>query len=293
MQTGTTCESDERKLDLPSLAPHTSFCSEDFISEDVGCSLLDAAVILANRFTVFGQRYRPYWVMSDAAAASALFYAWLFARHFPQVSGATLGAAVLMALLFYKIVLEVKAALGRTAARSFLQDCVTVIIPCFLLVCRLVKQPLNLALGFLGTLMPLYGCLARVGCFLGGCCYGRPSSRGVLYPASIFELPSDSWRKYAPSPNPGVRVFPIQLVEAAAQGVLFALLATLVWKRVCAASSAFWLYLSLYASIRFVLDFYRTTSARPRYGRFSEAQLACLAVQAIALGALIYASRLR
>ena len=200
---------------------------------------------------------------------------------------------MLMALLFYKIVLEVKAALGRTAARSFLQDCVTVIIPCFLLVCRLVKQPLNLALGFLGTLMPLYGCLARVGCFLGGCCYGRPSSRGVLYPASIFELPSDSWRKYAPSPNPGVRVFPIQLVEAAAQGVLFALLATLVWKRVCAASSAFWLYLSLYASIRFVLDFYRTTSARPRYGRFSEAQLACLAVQAIALGALIYASRLR
>ena len=71
-----------------------------------------------------------------------------------------------------------------------------------------------------------------------------------------------------PSPNPGVRVFPIQLVEAAAQGILFASLATLVWKHPGAASSIFRLYLSLYAIVRFVLDFYRTASSRPRYGVF-------------------------
>ena len=202
--------------------------------------------------------------MSDAAAVSALFYAWAFARRFPHVSGPAIGSALLVALLVYKVVLEIKAALRKTAARSFLQDCVMVIIPCFLLVCRLLRQPLDLTLAFLGTLVPLYGCLARIGCFLGGCCYGKPSSSGVLYPASLFESHSRGCRKYAPSPNPGVRVFPIQLVEAAAQAILFALLVTLVWKHPSAAASVFWWYLSLYTGIRFVLDFCRTTSARPR-----------------------------
>jgi prolipoprotein diacylglyceryltransferase len=53
-------------------------------------------------------------------------------------------------------------------------------------------------------------------------------------------------------------------------------------------SSISWFYLSLYAVVRFVLDFYRTISARPRYWRFSEAQLACMAVQVVILTVLMY-----
>ena len=71
------------------------------------------------------------------------------------------------------------------------------------------------------------------------------------------------------------------------QAVLFVTLATLVWHVPNAAASIFWLYLSLYAVIRFVLDFYRTTSARPRYGRFSEAQLVCVGVQVVVVGVLL------
>jgi prolipoprotein diacylglyceryltransferase len=66
------------------------------------------------------------------------------------------------------------------------------------------------------------------------------------------------------------------------------MLARLVWQNPAAASSIFWLYLSLYAIVRFALDFYRTTSARPRYWRFSEAQLACMAVQVVSLTVLRY-----
>jgi phosphatidylglycerol:prolipoprotein diacylglycerol transferase len=249
---------------------------------------LDSIVAHADQLTLFGVRYRPYWIMTDVAVALAMVYAWVFANRFPTVSGRSLGLAVIVALLTYKVVLEVKAACGKTAARSFLQDSLLIIIPAFLVVCLLLEQPLNLAFAFLGTLLPLYGCLARLGCFLGGCCYGKPSTRGVLYPASIFESTGQGCRRYSPSPKPSARVFPIQLVEAGAQATLFVMLARLVWQNPAAASSIFWLYLSLYAIVRFALDFYRTTSARPRYWRFSEAQLACMAVQVVSLTVLRY-----
>jgi phosphatidylglycerol:prolipoprotein diacylglycerol transferase len=249
--------------------------------------ITEAIVAYANRFTLFGAHYKPYWIMSDLAAFSALVYAWAFSERFPKVYGLGLGLAVLIALVVYKLVLEAKAALGKSAARSFLQDCLLIIIPSFIAVSILFNQPMNLAFAFVGTLLPLYGCFARLGCFLGGCCYGKPSSRGTLYPATIFDASDHGCRRYSPSPNPGVRVFPIQLVEAGMQATLFAALAIFVWQVQGMAWSVFWLYLSLYAIVRFVLDFYRTTSARPRYWRLSEAQVVCIGVQAVSLSVLV------
>jgi len=100
---------------------------------------LDAIVVHANRLTFFGIHYKPYWIMSDAGALSAIAYAWAFSRRFPRVSGIGLAVAVLAALLVYKIVLEGKAALGKTAARSFLQDCLLFIIPSFLVASMVFK----------------------------------------------------------------------------------------------------------------------------------------------------------
>ncbi len=255
--------------------------------EESNRPFLDAVVVYANRLILFRLHYKPYWILSDVAALSALAYAWAFSRRFPGVSGLDLGLAVVVALLVYKLVLEVKAALGKGASRSFLQDSLLVILPCFLVVSLLFKQPLDLTLAFLGTILPLYGCLARVGCFLGGCCYGKPSTNGVLYPRTIFKSTSQGCRRFSASPDPGTRVFPIQLVEAAAQATLFGILATMVWQFPSTAGSIFWLYLSIYAGLRFVLDFYRTTSARPRYWSLSEAQLICVGVLAVSLTVLV------
>jgi hypothetical protein len=160
MQAATTRGSVKGEPHVPSpVPPQGSLYPADLVTEAYASPLLDAIVGRANQLTLFGLRYRPYWIMSDAAAVSALLYAWAFARRFPRVSAVALGSAVLVALLVYKIVLEIKAALGKTAARSFLQDCVMIIIPCFMSVCRLLGQPLDLTLAFLGTLLPLYGCL--------------------------------------------------------------------------------------------------------------------------------------
>ncbi len=286
-------------LKVPSLEvllPPTGERQEPIQPKIVECTtegwpvFLDSIVTRANRVTIFGVRYKPYWIMSDVAMAATLIYAWVFSHRFQNLSGLGLGLAVLAALLIYKLVLEIKAIFRKTAARSFLQDCLMIIIPCFLAVSLILGQPLSLALAFLGTLLPLYGCFARIGCFLGGCCFGKPSRLGVLYPGSIFESTDHGCRRFSPSPNPSVRVFPIQLVESAAQAGLFATLVLVLWQTPGAAWALFWVYLSLYAFARFVLDFFRTTSARPRYGRFSEAQLACMGVQALSLAVLVSAA---
>jgi phosphatidylglycerol:prolipoprotein diacylglycerol transferase len=237
--------------------------------------LLDFAVDYANRCVVYGVRYKPYWIMSDVAALSALAYAWAFSSYFPEVSGLGLGLGILGALLAHKVVLEAKAAFGRVAARSFLQDCLLIIIPTFLAISVVCKQPIDLTFGFLGLLLPLYGSLARIGCFLGGCCYGQPYRFGVLYPRSIFLSRNNGCRRYSPSLDPQCRVFPIQLVEAIAQLTLLVILTLIIRMEPHSARYIFPLYLLLYAIVRFALDCYRTTSARPRYGRFSEAQLVC------------------
>jgi phosphatidylglycerol:prolipoprotein diacylglycerol transferase len=231
-------------------------------------------------------------MMCDLATVLAFGYALLFSMHFPSASPVGLVAAIVIALLAYKLVRALKAAFGKISARSFLQDCLLIIIPFFLVVSWLFKQPIDLMLAFLGTLMPLYGGLARVGCFLGGCCYGKHSPVGVLYPDYLFETTKGGCRKYTPSQNPNGRVFPIQLVEAAAQGSLFITLCVLIWIHPHLIKCTFCLYLTLYAAARFILDFFRLASARPRHGPFSEAQCVCIIVFGFGFSFLLAASLL-
>jgi hypothetical protein len=83
--------------------------------------LLDAVVASANRCLILDVRYKPYWIMSDLAALSGLGFALAFSSHLRQVSAFGLRAGILGALLAHKVVLEIKAAVGAVAARSFLQ----------------------------------------------------------------------------------------------------------------------------------------------------------------------------
>jgi phosphatidylglycerol---prolipoprotein diacylglyceryl transferase len=272
------------RLPLLSFGEDSRLCQPNADSGDVAPFIrwLDWLIVVANRAAFLGVVYKPYWILSDVAIVAVIGFAWAFSTRFPQVSCLALCAGALGALLAHKVVREAKAALGLIAARSFLQDCLLIIIPTFIVVSLALAQPLGLVIAFLGLVMPLYGGIVRIGCFLGGCCYGKHWRGGVSYPPALFASHNNGFRRYSPGPDPGRRVFPIQLVEAAAQLVLFASLARLLWAEPQASRYLLPLYLALYASIRFGLDFYRITSARPRYGRFSEAQLVCLGVLSFA-----------
>jgi phosphatidylglycerol:prolipoprotein diacylglycerol transferase len=95
--------------------------------------------------------------------------------------------------------------------------------------------------------IPVGHAFGRVGCFLGGCCYG---------------VPWDGWCAVS-FPKVGVMepVFPLQLLEAALNLVLFFVLVMYTRKRRGPYRSLS-LYLVLYAAGRFILEFFRGDAIR-------------------------------
>jgi hypothetical protein len=92
-------------------------------------NLLDGLIKASNRLCFRGISYRPYSMMCDLATVLAFGYALVFSAHFPSASPVGIFAAIVIALLAYKLVRELKAAFGKISARSFLQDCLLIIIP--------------------------------------------------------------------------------------------------------------------------------------------------------------------
>ena len=107
--------------------------------------------------------------------------------------------------------------------------------------------------------IPLVHAFGRLGCFRVGCCYGMPVNHrfSVVYTHSFF----------APNHQP---LFPVQLVEAF---LLFAIaLFLLCYINYRDGKQGLALYLSFYAVLRFVLEFFRGDTQRGIWHSFSTSQ---------------------
>lgn len=121
--------------------------------------------------------------------------------------------------------------------------------------------------------VPLFHVFGRIGCFLGGCCYGVESSWGIVYAHSPIE-----------QANGVVRV-PIQLIEAACNAGIFAvLLGMFVGGR--ARGRLLAVYGVMYGTVRFVDEFWRGDAYRGIWGPFSTSQWISLAVVAVCAAVL-------
>lgn len=98
--------------------------------------------------------------------------------------------------------------------------------------------------------VPLFHAFGRVGCFLGGCCYGVPCRWGFTATGNPL----------VPELN-GVCRFPVQLAEAGCELGLFLLLFWLFRKGKRSGRLVF-CYLLGYAPLRFGLEFLRGDAAR-------------------------------
>lgn len=112
----------------------------------------------------------------------------------------------------------------------------------------------HLKIGELVELMipsvPLVHAFGRIGCFCAGCCYGKefPEPFGIAFQHSLI------------APN-NVPLFPVQLVEAAGNFILFFLL--LIYdKRKKRQGQVTGLYLAGYSVMRFFLEYFRADTAR-------------------------------
>lgn len=154
------------------------------------------------------------------------------------------------------------------------------------------RKPLAALLDLSALALPLGHAFGRVGCFLNGCCYGRPSScvLAVRYPAGSAPWIDQVREGLIPrAAANSIPVLPVQLFEAALNLALFAALARLSahGPRRGAVSGA---YLVGYAAIRYLTE---TLRADPRMavGPFSISQFICLFVFAAGCAFLV-ASRL-
>ena len=118
----------------------------------------------------------------------------------------------------------------------------------------------------------LFHAFGRIGCFLGGCCYGVESTFGVVYTHSLNE-----------SAN-GVRRLPVQLFESGYEFILFFLLSYLL-KKGLLKGKLFALYLVLYGIFRFFIEYFRGDAYRGFIFGISTSQF--ISVFAV-IGAAIY-----
>lgn len=122
-------------------------------------------------------------------------------------------------------------------------------------------------------MVPLFHCFGRIGCFLGGCCYGIESKFG--FTAHGNEL--------VPGIN-DVQRFPVQLLEALLNLILFVVLAYLLRKNIC-KGKLFAIYLISYSVIRFFNEFLRGDDYRGFLFGLSTSQIISIILFA---GSIIY-----
>lgn len=123
--------------------------------------------------------------------------------------------------------------------------------------------------------VPLFHAFGRVGCFFAGCCYGVECDLGITTYLNISAT------------HYGISRFPVALFEALANLLIFALLLFL-FKRKKLYGRLILAYLSIYAPVRFVLEFFRGDDVRGFILGFSTSQfISLLIVVAVALYLLI------
>lgn len=132
--------------------------------------------------------------------------------------------------------------------------------------------------GLFVVCIPLFHFFGRVGCFLGGCCYGKESDFGFTV-----------WNNTLIPEINGVSRIPVALFEAGGNLLIFLLLAVL-YRRERFCGGLLRLYLILYPSMRFVLEFYRGDSARGLLWGMSTSQWISLVLLVALVFCLIYQS---
>ncbi len=113
--------------------------------------------------------------------------------------------------------------------------------------------------------IPLFHFFGRIGCFLGGCCYGKESEIGFHYESAIIEQLNSTTR------------FPIQLVEAFVNLLIFAALAFLL-NRGFQNGKLLRIYFAVYAAARFIIEFWRGDAYRGFLFGFSTSQIISAAI---------------
>lgn len=249
-------------------------------------------------FHIFGLELPAYGIMALVGALIAGVFVVLHNRGGRFVPQGDLGLAMVYALA--GVLIGAKALSLLTAIPYFIENFSTIFssvahFAAFLLngwvfyggliggfiggyiFCRSYKVDFLAACAAVVPAIPLFHVFGRIGCFLAGCCYGVEHEMGIVFESSLS------------APN-GVPLLPVQLIEAAANVVIFAVV-VLAQRGMKAKWQVLPLYVILYAVMRFTLEFWRGDAGRG-VALLSTSQWISLALLAASVAFLIlYFSR--
>lgn len=115
--------------------------------------------------------------------------------------------------------------------------------------------------------------VGRVGCFMVGCCHGRPSRFGICYGEQHVSAAF-------PAQFLGVRLFPVQLLESMWLAFIVIIGSYFIWSRHI-PGTALTLFIAAYCPARFCFEFMRWRPRRSYYLGLSEAQWTSLALMTL------------
>ena len=200
----------------------------------------------------------PYLLFIDLATLLAGGMGVLFALQLDVVEPWRMGLLWLLVSVGHEFFQLAKGRLTGERSRHYMRDITAYWLPSFLCVGFLVGVPLRVTLDYFGLYLALWCGIVRLGCFIGGCCFGRAcASLGVLYRKEQLYGSDKPLRRFRPGPFLGKRVFPLQLVAAAVNLSLFAGLWWYLTTAESLSGSGFFLYMVLYAPYRFLAEYAR------------------------------------
>ncbi|MBN2143579.1 MAG: prolipoprotein diacylglyceryl transferase [Candidatus Aureabacteria bacterium] len=151
-------------------------------------------------------------------------------------------------------------------------------------ICYLKKKKLPvLKIGDMAmTVIPLGQMFGRIGCFLNGCCFGRPTTFPIKVTFPLGSPACDYYQELMP-------VHPVQLYESIALGCFFLLLLT-IYEKKRFDGQMIALYGMGYAVIRFLLEFLRGDNP-PILAGLTLSQCVGIVVFPLSLGLYFYWSK--
>lgn len=135
---------------------------------------------------------------------------------------------------------------------------------------KIRKLPRDIYMDNAAMFAPLFHGFARIGCFLAGCCYGVESNFGFSAKGNTISDIGEVTR------------FPVQLLESLCNFIIAAIIFLLLKKGIL-RGKVFYLYLAIYAVVRFFDEFLRGDKIRGFIFGFSTSQFISIFVEIFAL----------
>ncbi len=239
---------------------------------------------------IFGKQIPMYGVCFIVGMLLAVFVAWLLTKKYQEVPiidvacsaiyagiGALVGAKLLFIIVNFGLIIDGTLTLLQAFQGGFVfyGGLIGGVIGLFIYV-KLYKLNAFKFFELYATIVPLGHSIGRVGCFLGGCCYGieYDGPLSCTYDINIGNTPV------------GVPLFPVQLVEAFLLLCLFFVLLVLYIKKRHLGIQVL-TYGFAYCLIRFSLEFLRGDKERGALLGMSTSQFISLLFAAVLIAVIV------